>query len=108
MRSYKAFLFIALIFFFNLSAGAETITIENPAEIQYAHTLSQAIDRLTDKVMSCIDNEGGTIEQCKCTECSCKFTDEYAALKKAYNDALKAKPAWEDNIVFYRLEGDPT
>jgi len=107
MRSYKTFLFIGLIFFFGLMAEAETIKIENPAEIKYAQNLDQAIERLGDKVMSCVDANGMT-EECMCTECSCKFLDEYAAVKKAYSEALKAKPEWEDNTVFYQLEGDPT
>lgn len=88
-------------------AEAETIKIENPAEIKYAQNLDQAIESLGDKVMSCVDANGMT-EECMCTECSCKFSDEYANVKKAYNEALKAKPEWEDNTVFYQLEGDPT
>jgi len=108
MRSYKTFLFIALIFFFNLLVKAETITIEIPAEIKYAQNLDQAIERLSDKVMGCFESKGDMAEECMCTECSCKFSDEYAAVKKAYNEALKAKPEWEDNTVFYQLEGDPT
>ncbi len=107
MRSYKTFLFIALIFFFGLMAKAETIKIENPADIKYAQNLDQAIERLGDKVMSCVDANGMT-EECMCTECSCKFSEEYASVKQAYNEALKAKPEWEDNTVFYQLEGDPT
>ena len=107
MRSYKTFLFIGLIFFFGLMVKAETIKIENPADIKYAQNLDQAIERLGDKVMSCVDANGMT-EQCMCTECSCKFSDEYAAVKKAYNEALEANPGWEDNTVFYQLEGDPT
>jgi len=107
MKSYKTFLFIGLIFFFGLMAKAETIKIENPADIKYAQNLDQAIERLGDKVMSCVDANGMT-EQCMCTECSCKFSDEYAAVKKAYNEALEANPGWEDNTVFYQLEGDPT
>ncbi len=107
MRSNKKFLFIGLVCFFSLLAEAETIKIENPTEIKYAQNLDQAIERLGDKVMSCVDANGMT-EDCMCTECSCKFIDEYAAVKKAYSEALKAKPEWEDNIVFYQLEGDPT
>ena len=107
MRSNKTFLFIGLIFFFGLMAKAETIKIENPADIKYAQNLDQAIERLGDKVMSCVDANGMT-EECMCTECSCKFSEEYAAVKKAYNEALEAKPGWEDNTVFYQLEGDPT
>jgi len=107
MRSYKTLLFIGLIFFFGLMAEAETIKIENPADIKYAQNLDQAIERLGDKVMSCVDANGMT-EECMCTECSCKFSDEYAAVKKAYNEALEANPGWEDNTVFYQLEGDPT
>ncbi len=106
MRSYKTFLFIALIFFFSLMAEAETIKIENPADIKYAQNLDQAIESLGDKVMSCVDANGMT-EECMCTECSCKFSEEYASVKQAYNEALKAKPEWEDNTVFYQLEGDP-
>ena len=108
MRSYKTFLFIGLIFFFSLMAEAETIEIENPADIKYAQNLDQAIDRLGVKVMGCFESKGDMAEECMCTECSCKFIDEYAAVKKAYNEALKAKPEWEDNTVFYQLEGDPT
>jgi len=106
MRSYKTFLFIGLIFFFSLMAEAETIKLENSTDIKYAQNLDQAIERLGDKVMGCFESKGDMAEECMCTECSCKFLDEYAAVKKAYNEALKAKPEWEDNTVFYQLEGD--
>lgn len=88
-------------------AGAETIELENPDDIKLAAKLNQSMDNLSSKVMNCID-EGGTIEQCGCTECSCKFTAEYAAFKKAYKDALATYPDWDEKIIFYQLEGNPT
>ena len=107
MRSYKTLLFIGLIFFFGLMTKAETIKIENPVEIKYAQNVDQAIERLSGKVMACVDASGGKTDECMCTECSCKFKAEYTALKQAYKQALETNPGWEDNTVFYQLEGDP-
>ena len=106
IKMYLPVLF--LIGFMTFPTKAETIKIENPADIKYAQNLDQAIESLGDKVMGCFESKGDMAEECMCTECSCKFSEEYAAVKKAYNEALKAKPEWEDNTVFYQLEGDPT
>ncbi|MCH8067613.1 MAG: hypothetical protein IIC69_03445 [Nanoarchaeota archaeon] len=106
IKMYLPVLF--LIGFMTFPTKAETIKIENPADIKYAQNLDQAIESLGDKVMGCFESKGDMAEECMCTECSCKFSEEYASVKKAYNEALKAKPEWEDNTVFYQLEGDPT
>ena len=107
MKRFKKVLLIPLIYLVCVSVNAETINIENPTQVKYAQNLNDAIDRLSEKVMSCIDAGGDMAEECMCTECSCKFQEKYNAVKKAYKEALKANPEWEDNTVFYQLEGDP-
>ncbi|NIP38056.1 MAG: hypothetical protein GWO07_03375 [Candidatus Dadabacteria bacterium] len=106
MKLFTILTFILSIASIALVVNAETIELTDPANIKYAHAVSRAMEEVSSKVMSCID-EGGTIGECKCTECSCKFTSEYEVFKKAYKEALAANPDWDDKVVFYTLEGDP-
>jgi len=102
-------LLLVSICLIGLSATEETITLEDETEIKYAVAVNEAIDRLSEKVMSCIENNGGKAEGCVCdNECSCEFKDDYIAAKKAYQSAIKAYPHWEGEVVFYQKEDDPT
>ncbi|MEE8348666.1 MAG: hypothetical protein V3R94_03780 [Acidobacteriota bacterium] len=91
------------------AAAVETLTLENETEIETAAAVSDAIDRLSEKVMTCIENNGGGTEGCLCVdECSCEFEDDYMAAKEAYQTAVAAYPHWEDEVVFYQKESDST
>lgn len=106
--SYRTFLLLVSICLIGLSATEETITLEDETEIKYAVAVDEAIDRLSEKVMSCIENNSGEVEGCVCDECSCEFEDDYIAAKKAYQRAIKTYPHWEGEVVFYQKEDDPT
>lgn len=106
--SYRTCLLLVVISLVSLSATAETITLEDETEIKYAVALNEAIDRLSEKVMSCVEDNGGRTEGCVCVdECSCKFKDEYISAKDAYHRAIKKYPHWEDKVVFYRIGTNP-
>jgi hypothetical protein len=106
---YTMFLLLVSILVASLSAAAETITLVDETEIKYAATLNEAIDRLSEKVMSCVENNSGKTEECICVdECSCKFKDEYISAKDAYDRAIRAYPQWDGKVVFYRIATDPT
>ena len=98
--SYRTFLLLVSICLIGLSATEETITLEDETEIKYAVAVDEAIDRLSEKVMSCIENNSGEVEGCVCDECSCEFEDDYIAAKKAYQRAIKTYPHWEGEVVF--------
>lgn len=106
--SYRTCLLLFVISLVSLSATAETITLEDETEIRYAVALNEAIDRLSEKVMSCVEDNGGKTEGCVCVdECSCKFKDEYVSAKDAYYKAIRAYPHWEGKVVFYRTGTNP-
>ena len=107
MKRYVASI-IVIFFIFSIFVKAENITITDSDEINYAHNLKETISKLKEKVVECFDEKGGMVDECKCTECSCKYTTEYLEVKKTYKEALTANPGWEDNIIFYQLEGDHT
>jgi len=104
---YLSLLLLFLIWGVGLSAAAETITLEDETEIKYAVAVDEAIDRLSQKVMSCIEKNDGKTEGCICVdECSCKFKDEYILVKKVYQRAIKTYPHWEGQIVYYKRKND--
>jgi len=53
---YRSLLLLFLIWGVSLSGAEETITLEDETEIKYAVAVNEAIDRLSQKVMSCIGN----------------------------------------------------
>jgi len=104
---YRSLLLLFLIWGVSLSAAAETITLEDETEIKYAVAVNEAIDRLSQKVMSCIEINDGKTEGCICIdECSCKFKDEYISAKKVYQRAIKTYPRWEGQVVFYKRKNN--
>ena len=105
---YRTSLLLLSIVIASTSAASETITLKNKTEISYAMALNEAIDRLSGKVMNCIENNNGKTEGCICIdECSCKFKDEYILAKEAYLKAIKKYRHWEGNVVFYQTGTDP-
>ena len=107
MKKFIVMLIILSGFLSDSFLNAQSIELTDSEDIKYAHAVNEAMGGVSNKVMGCI-NEGGTKEECLCSECSCKFTAEYEAFKKAYKDALAANPGWDGEAIFYRLEGDPT
>ena len=70
--------------------------------------MNEAIDHLTEKVMSCIEQNNGKTEGCICAnECSCKFKDAYVSTKKTFQRTINRYPNWEGNLVSYQKENDP-
>jgi len=103
----KSLLVISMLMV-SVSAMAETITLKNEKEILHAVAMNEAIDRLTKKVMSCIEENDGKTEGCICVdECSCKFKDNYFSAKRTYQSTVKTYPHWGSHIVFYQRENDP-
>ena len=54
--SYRSLSLLFLIWVVSLSGTEETLTLEDETEIKYAFAFNEAIDRLSQKVMSCIGN----------------------------------------------------
>ncbi len=80
----------------------ETIDLVKADEIQHASAVSEAIDRMSDSVMDCIETKKLSPD-----ECTCLHTKELDKVKTAYQNALKRYPHWKDRVVFYKRENDP-
>lgn len=89
-------------------ALAATINLHNPVLIHDAEQVGQAIQHLSGKVMRCVANNGGKPGHCICRDpCGCRFKQDYAAVSKAFRQALKRHPAWAGNVVFYHSAKQP-
>lgn len=87
---------------------AATITLHNPASIRDAAQLGQAIQQLSGKVMRCVARHGGRSGNCVCRDvCACRFKQDYAAVRKAFNHAMRRHPGWAGDIIVYRTPGQP-
>jgi len=83
-------------------AGAFSLTDKN--EIAAASKISVSIDRLGEKVMSCIEANNGSREGCVClSDKQCKFKKEYTEAKESFCSALTQYPHWRGKLVNTRL-----
>ncbi|MEJ2398627.1 MAG: hypothetical protein P8Z67_10380 [Gammaproteobacteria bacterium] len=87
-------------------AQAATLTLHDPASVRDAAQLGRAIHHLSGKVMRCVARHGGKSGNCVCRDvCACRFKQDYAAVRKAFNWALRRHPGWAGDIIVYRTPG---
>ncbi|MDH5668530.1 MAG: hypothetical protein OEY86_11010 [Nitrospira sp.] len=85
-------------------AIAGAIDLTDKKEIAAASKISASIDRLGEKVMSCIEANNGSREGCVClSDKQCKFKKEYADAKESFCSALTQYPHWRGKLVNSRL-----
>lgn len=85
-------------------AFASAIDLTDKKEIAAASKVSVSIDRLGEKVMSCIEANNGSREGCVClNEGQCTFKKEYTEAKESFCNALKEYPHWRGKLVNSRL-----
>ena len=86
--------------------NAEPITLKKNTEIQKAHTLSLAIDNVTEKVMACINEPNSSREACACSDSdTCRFKKEFDKAVAIYCATKSDYPSWEGQIINYSVKG---
>lgn len=87
---------------------SETLNLDNEVEIKKAAEIYNAVDRITEKVMACVNSNNDKTEGCICLhENSCKFKEEFRYALKLYCETKNIYPEWEGRILYYTLPGDP-
>lgn len=96
--------FLVLFFAFTAHAGDEnqTITLADSKKIADAVALNEAIDRVSTRVMECIEKK--LVPQDKCF---CLYPTEIHNFKKKYETALKNNPEWRNKNVSWTIKGNP-
>ena len=96
-RSFAIFLAAVLL---AAPARAAEIEVTEPADINLAVAISDAVDATTDKVGACIGNGGAH------QDCLCAGKAEIAGVRAALDDALAVRPEWEGQSLFVADKGD--
>ena len=92
----------------NFAAKAETLELNDPGAIELAAVVSDRVDDLSDKVMACIDANGGDHKPCICLDaCTCPFEAEYLAAEAAFREAIDRHPEWKDRVIHFTRPGNP-
>ncbi len=73
-----------------------TIELSAPADVRDANILEDAITAISAKVMRCVNEKLAPP-----SECSCMYPAELGQVRAAYENALKAHPAWKDHVIFW-------
>jgi hypothetical protein len=91
----RYFSLIAIISVSNLClAQNNIIKLSKASDIQDAKQVQQAMDRVTEKVMICVNKKLAPAQ-----DCHCLYPGEVSNLKEIYNKALDAHPGWKDKVV---------
>ena len=101
----KIALILALCFSVSITSNADLqnvtpIELGSNSDVSDAKTLNNAVDGLSNKVMECVKNKDA-----KPDECYCRYPQELAKLRNAYEKALKLHPTWRDQVLFWWRDG---
>ena len=102
----KVTLIFALCFSVSININAADlqrvapIELSKTSDVSDAKTLSDAVGYLSNKVMGCAKNKDA-----KPDECYCRYPQELAQLREAYEKALKLHPTWQDQVLFWWSDG---
>lgn len=78
----------------------QTITLAEPSQIADASALQSAIDRVSERVMECVDKQLAPPDQC-----FCRYPTELSNFKKKYELAIQRNPNWQNASVHWSTEG---
>ena len=82
-------------------AGPEQIvSLAKPADIRDASSMDQAIVRLSNKVMECVQRKLAPDN-----ECFCLYPQELSQVRETYEGTIKHHPQWKNKMVSYTHEG---
>jgi hypothetical protein len=80
----------------------EPITISDAKEVEAATKISASMEKLSGKVMECIEKQGGKHEGCTCESREiCPFKNEYDEFVNTVCDAYESYPTWKTNNLSY-------
>ena len=103
----KKYLLLILILTCSLTASAESLTLETQKEKETAISINAASDRLSEKVMDCIESNGGEMEGCTCeTREACPFKADFDNFINSYCSAVTIFPNWKKEMLYWQIEGD--
>ena len=78
------------------TAQTGMIQLSKPSDIKDANQVEHAIDRISKKVMSCVQNK-----LAEPANCHCLYPEESNNLKHVYDKVLSIHPDWKDKVVSY-------
>lgn len=78
----------------------QMITLTESSQITDANALQNAVDRVSEKVMECIDKQLAPPDQC-----FCRYPTELSNFKKKYELAIRRNPEWQNATVYWSAEG---
>jgi hypothetical protein len=82
-------------------AGPEqVVSLTKPADIRDASSMDQAIVRLSNKVMECVQRKLAPDN-----ECFCRYPQELSQVRETYESTTKHHPEWKNKTVSYTHEG---
>jgi hypothetical protein len=72
-------------------------------EVGAAQQINSAMDRITSRVMACIEAQNGESIGCTCESRSkCRFKEEYDAFIGTFCEVIDKYPKWKVQNVFYQ------
>ena len=77
-------------------AQTGVMKLSKSSDISDANQVEQAIDRISKKVMSCVQNK-----LAEPANCHCLYPEESNNLKHVYDKVLSIHPDWKDKVVSY-------
>lgn len=75
---------------------ADVIRLEDPADIQDANTLNQAVDVMSQKVTACVENQEAPPDAC-----FCRYADQLAQVKTIFDEVITKHPDWQGKVIFW-------
>jgi hypothetical protein len=78
----------------------QVVSLTKPADVRDASSMDQAIVRLSNRVMECVQRKFAPDN-----ECFCRYPQELSQVKKTYEGTIKHHPEWRNKTVSYAHEG---
>jgi hypothetical protein len=78
----------------------QVVSLTKPADVRDASSMDQAIVRLSNRVMECVQRKLAPDN-----ECFCRYPQELSQVKKTYEGTIKHHPEWRNKTVSYAHEG---
>ena len=101
----KSLLFTVMLLSTSILAAEENIDLTTSEEIQAAKSISIAFDKVSEKVMKCIEENNGETEGCICLNRSeCPFKAEFDNFINTFCGVVSTFPDWKLNNVLYQTE----
>ncbi len=81
-------------------AGTDIVEVKSEKDKVIVIELDDAINKVSEKVMGCMEQPDGTREKCACMDLeNCKFKSEYQSLITIFCKAKIDHPEWAGKIV---------